>query len=323
MKRKLPLGEYLPEVSDLVYGCMGLGGNWDDNLYDASHVKQANTVIDSALTAGINLFDHADIYRGSKAETVFGEALKQRGDRGSIFIQSKCGIRFDDDLGPKRYDLSAAWITSSVEQSLQRLSTDYLDILLLHRPDPLMQVSEVADAFNALKQAGKVRYLGVSNMHWPQVQQLQRAINAPIVVNQMHMSLHNHAWVDETLYAGESQGSCIHFSPGTVEYCNQHKVQLQSWGSLAQGLFSGASLEGESQATQATAKLVEQLSNEYQVSPEAIVLAWLMRHPANIQPVIGTTSPQRILACSQASKVQLSREHWYALFVSAKGLELP
>lgn len=323
-KPSLPLANYLPNVSALAYGCMGLGGTWDDAPITNVHIEQANDCVNTALESGINFFDHADIYTLGKAEQVFGQVLRERPElRKQIYIQSKCGIRFADAKGPKRYDLSADWIKASVEGSLKRLNTDYLDVLMLHRPDPLMQPEEIANAFTELKHEGKVLHFGVSNMQHHQIAFLQQALDEPLVANQIEASLLKQDWVDEGIYAGNSEGRDINFTSGTLEYCRQQKMQLQSWGSLAQGLYSGRDVKGESDAVQRTSRLVASLADVYSTSPEAIVLAWLMRHPAQLQPVIGTTDCARIAASCQAMNIQLSREHWYALYESAKGYELP
>jgi predicted oxidoreductase len=303
---------------------MGLGGGWNTNAITNEDIAQTNEVIDTALAQGINFFDHADIYTFGKAEQVFGKALEQRsGLREQMFIQTKCGIRFEDDTAPKRYDLSKQWITHSVDNSLQNLKCEYLDVLVLHRPDLLMQPAEIAEAFHRLRNAGKVKHLGVSNMQQYQINQIQQALDAPLVVNQIEMSLQQHNWLDENVYAGNQAGKDINFTAGMLEYCANHQIQLQAWGSLSQGLFTGRDVSGESSAVQNTSALVQTLAAQYSTSPEAIVLAWLMMHPANIQPVIGTTNPARITACAEATKIELSREHWYALYVSAKGDELP
>lgn len=318
------LKHIFPRVSPIVYGCMGLGGSWNSNTVSAEHVKQAHEVIDVALQAGINCFDHADIYTLGKAELVFGKVLAERPElREQMYLQSKCSIRFEDGQAPKRYDLSGEWVTHSVEGILTRLNTEYLDVLVLHRPDPLMQPEELADSLMALKKAGKLRHIGVSNMHQHQMAFLQSALNEPLVVNQIEISLQQLHWLEEGVYAGNPEGRDINFTAGTLEYCRQHGVQLQSWGSLCQGLFSGQDVSAQPPHIQQTAALVASLAAEYEVSKEAIVLAWLVRHPAKIQPVIGSTNPQRIQACTQATSIQLSREHWYALYVSARGQELP
>ncbi|MBZ9613220.1 aldo/keto reductase [Rheinheimera maricola] len=318
-----PLSHYVSNNSGLLFGCMNLGGGWNHNPVSAADLRQAHQVIDAALEAGICVFDHADIYTFGKAEQVFGQVLQQRPElREQISLQSKCGIRFADTNTPQRYDFSAAWIQQSVDNILARLQTEQLDILLLHRPDPLMQPEEVADIFARLQQAGKVKHFGVSNMQQHQIALLQDAMPTPLVVNQLELSLSHLAWLDEGTTAGCSGETGVNFSSGTIEYCRRNKVQLQAWGSLSQGLFSGADISNQPHAVQATAELVAQLAAEYQLSKEAIVLGWLMRHPAQIQPVIGTTNLQRIKACAEATKLQLSREHWYALYLAARGKAL-
>ena len=319
-----PLAHYLPNVSKLVFGCMGLGGGWNKDPITSTHLKQTHECIDNAIEGGINFFDHADIYTFGKAEQVFGQALSERPElREHIYIQSKCGIKFADEKGPKRYDFSADWIEQSVENSLKRLNTQYLDVLMLHRPDPLMEVDEVARVFSCLKESGKVKHFAVSNMQQHQMNFLQHALDMPIVANQIEASLQKHQFIDEGLYAGNSDGKDINFTPGNIEYCRSFDIQIQSWGSLCQGLYTGGDLSNASQADINTSILVNKLAAIYGTSAEAIVLAWLLRHPASIQPIIGTTNAKRIKASSEAINVHLSREHWYALYESAKGCEVP
>ncbi len=319
----LPLASVLPKVSRIVYGCMGLGGSWDTTDTTSEQRQQAYVAIDKALEQQINFFDHADIYTRGKAEQVFGDYLKlNSGLREKIYLQTKCAIRFADEQGPGRYDFTKPYILESVHNSLRRLKTDYIDILLLHRPDPLMDVEEVASTLHQLKQSGKVRYFGVSNFGWPQLQLLQSAFSDKLVVNQLQMSLQNIDWLEQNILTGMPQGSQHHFSYGTVEFCIAHKIQLQAWGSLAQGLFSGGRNPSSPAEIQTAAKVAE-LAAMYQTSPEAIVLSWLMLHPAKIQPVIGTADPQRIAACTDSLQVQLTREHWYQLYVASRGAPLP
>jgi predicted oxidoreductase len=319
----LALQQYFPDVSPLVFGCMGLGGDWNSPTTTAEQQQQGFAAIEAALELGFNCFDHADIYTRGKAEALFGQFLAAQPElRECLVLQSKCAIRFADANHVGRYDFSAGYIADSVEQSLRRLQTDYLDILLLHRPDPLMQIDEVAEVLSRLQQSGKVRQFGVSNFGAPQQQLLQSALQQPLVVNQLQMSLANLDWLEANVLTGMPQGAGHYFGYGTVEYCQLNKVQIQAWGSLAQGRFSGGGKD-LSANEQRTADLVARLAAEYQVSAEAIVLGWLLRHPAAIQPVIGTVNPARIRACSQALDVTLSREHWYALYVASRGQPLP
>jgi len=322
--KKLPLHQYLPHTSELVYGCMGLGGNWSQDPVTKTELKEAHKVVEHVLASDINVFDHADIYQFGKAEQVFGNVLKENPSlRSDMVIQSKCGIRFDDNHGPKRYDLSKEWIKESTDNILKRLNTDYLDILVLHRPDPLMDADEIAMALSELKASGKVRHFGLSNMHASHADYLASAIEQPLIVNQLELSLTNLHWLEEGVLAGNPDGGHVNFTSGTIEYARANNMQMQSWGSLSQGLFCGRDVSGESTAVQETAKYIKSLSDKYQTSGEAIVLSWLMRHPAAIQPVIGSTNLERITACTQALELTLSRGEWYQIYTLARGEELP
>jgi len=318
-----PIATVLPAASRLIMGCMGLGGGWNSQPISAADEQLAFSVIETALELGINFFDHADIYTYGKAETVFGRYLKQfPTQREQLFIQSKCAIKLAQPGQTGQYDGSKDAILQAVEGSLARLETDYLDLLLLHRPDPLMQAEEVAAAFDLLTQQGKVRHFGVSNMGWAQMQLLQKNLAQPLRVNQLEMSLAAHHWLEEGVLIGMPAGAERHFGYGTIEYCQLNNIQLQSWGSLAQGRFSPG-FTGQNHTEQAVSERVQQLAAEYQCSSEAILLAWLMRHPAAIQPVIGSTNLQRIRACAAATTITLTREHWYQLYVAARGAALP
>jgi predicted oxidoreductase len=324
MSKPLSLAQHYPDISRLVFGCMGLGGVWDNSPVTNKDISVAREAVDAALECGINLFDHADIYTLGKAEIVFGRLLKERPQlRKQMVLQSKCGIRFSDDKGPGRYDFSSAWLLASVEGILQRLGIEQLDILLLHRPDPLMEPEEVAGVFRRLQAAGKVRHFGVSNMQLHQIAFLQSCLDEPLLVNQLPVSLLQLDWLEEGVLVSNRAGGNVNFTPGTLEYCRLNQVQIQSWGSMCQGWLSGRDVSHLSAAIQDTAVLVAGLALQYNTSREAIVLAWLMRHPAAVQPVIGTTIPARIKACALASGVNLSREDWYRLYVSARGAVLP
>jgi predicted oxidoreductase len=261
----------------------------------------AHSCVDTALEVGIRIFVHADIYSRGKAEIVFGQVLKERPElRDQISIQSKCGIRFDDDLGPKRYDLSSEWITSCAEKSLSSLNTEHLDVLLLHWPDPLMEPEYIGSALGALIESGKIKQIGVSNMQFHQIEYLNSYLPKPIIVNQIELSLQHLAWIEEGIASGNAGEPSINFGSGTIEYCKQRGIQLQSWGGLCRGIYSGNSAQVDTPSIQATKKLVAKYASEYQVSKEAIVLAWLMKHRDNIQPVIGTSIPSRTVACMEA-----------------------
>ncbi|WP_111978618.1 aldo/keto reductase [Algibacillus agarilyticus] len=325
--RKLPLEKQLPQVSDLVFGCMGLGGDWDPkSAITADHIKIAHQAVDAALAIGINLFDHADIYTSGKAEKVFAKILKQRPElQREIYIQSKCAIRFADEQYPGRYDTSPTWLNHSIDGILNRLQVEHIDVLLLHRPDPLMDAEEIAQTLKAIKASGKVSHFGVSNMHLHQIQLLNHYLDEPLLINQLEINLQKLDWLEEGVLAGNTQGSHVNFTSGTLEYCQMNNLQVQSWGSLCQGLFSGRDLSEQPESVVKTAQLVQSLAHKYQTTCESIILAWLMRHPARVQPVIGTTQAARIKACGAASEImqQLTRDDWYSLYVTARGQALP
>jgi predicted oxidoreductase len=304
---------------------MGLGGEWDHEPITTENVKQGHAAVDAARSIGINMFDHADIYTRGKAEKVFGQILQERPElREEIIIQSKCGIKLMEPGDSSNvFDFSSQHILSSVDGILSRLGTEYIDILLLHRPDPLMDPEEVASALYQLKAAGKVRHFGVSNMSAAQIKLLQAYCDEPLIVNQLHMSLAKLSWVDAGISVNREPWKDITFPEGTLEHCRMENIQLQAWGPLAQGLFSGRSLVDQPEHIVQTAAMVQDLADEKGTSPEAIVLSWLMTHPAAIQPVIGTVNPQRIAACADADKLELTRKEWYDLYVSSRGTRLP
>jgi predicted oxidoreductase len=321
----LPLHRHGLNASRLVLGCMHLGGEWNREPFTAAHLRRAHEVVDAALAANINLFDHADIYTLGKSELVFGQVLKERPElRQKILLQSKCGIRFPEEGGvPGRYDFSAGHIETSVEGILSRLGVEHLDVLLLHRPDPLMEPEEVAAAFQRLKASGKVRHFGVSNMSAGQMRLLRAALDVPLVANQLEMSLEKLGWLETGVLVNQEGAAERGFPEGTLEYCRLEHVQVQAWGPLAQGLYTGRPLEGQPESVRATAALVGQLAERKGTSREALVLAWLLKHPARIQPVVGSTHPGRIAACADAERVQLTREEWFSLYISSRGARLP
>ncbi|CAH6805741.1 Aldo/keto reductase [Vibrio chagasii] len=323
-QKNIPLSKHLDGVGQIAYGCMGLGGGWNDNPVTTADVAQTRSVIDTALESGINLFDHADIYTFSKAEQAFGQALQQAPElRDQMFIQSKCGIRFEGEGNVGRYDFSADWVSQSVEGILKRLNTEKLDVLLLHRPDPLMDLDELARTLENLKVQGKVDFVGVSNMNSLQIQYLQSALGQPIVANQVEMSLAKLDWLNDGVMINSQGHHQSDFAAGTLEHCQMNNIQLQAWGCLAQGRFAEQGLYSEHENVKKTTHYVAQLANQYGVESEAIVLAFLLRHPAGIQPVIGTTNLERIKASAVATQINLTREEWYNLYVYSRGQALP
>ncbi|UFR00197.1 aldo/keto reductase [Streptomyces sp. Go40/10] len=303
----------------LVYGCMGLGGGWDTTPYTAEHIHQAEIAVEAALAAGITAFDHADIYRYGKSEAVFGEVLaRSPGLRERVVVQTKCGIRLPDGDRPGHYDLRGTSIVRRVEESLVRLRTDFLDVLLLHRPDPLADVREVGAALTSLHAQGLVRQFGVSNMNGPQIAALQAHMDLPLVVSQLEMSLDRRDWVESGVLFNTADAAGNGFAPGTLEWCAANGVRLQAWSPLARGRLT-------SHTDTRVNRLVAELARRKGTTPESILLWWLQRHPAGIAPVVGTTRPDRISACADAvrRRPDLTHEEWYELWVTARGTPLP
>lgn len=307
----------------LLYGCMGLGGSWDPGPYGAADIDHAEAAVAAALESGITGFDHADIYRHGKAEAVFGEVLARTpGLRSRIVLQTKCGIRLADGERPGIYDLRGPSIVRRVEESLTRLRTDVLDVLLLHRPDPLADPDDIAAALSGLHRQGLVRAFGVSNMGAAQIEALRTRLDVPLVADQLEMSLQRRDWLEAGVLVNTPAAATLGIGPGTVEYCVAHGVGLQAWGALAQGRYSGRQ---ETPAERATARLVASLAEAKGTTPETVLLWWLQRHPAGIVPVIGSARPERIRACADAARgeARLSHEEWYGLWITARGEPLP
>ncbi len=313
------------EVSRIAHGCMTLGGPWNSPTAAADTRAQAERVISAALDHGINFFDHADIYSRGKSESVFGDVLQDMpGVRQRIVIQTKCSIRFRGDPhadDPGRYDFSYEHIVSSVEGSLRRLRIDTIDILLLHRPDALMEPAEIARAFSELHSSGKVRYFGVSNFNVGQMAMLQKHIDQPLVANQLELNvLHNDLINDGVVV--NIEGDNYSGATGILDYCRLHDILVQAWSPVAQGHIINPPENADARVRMA-AGAIEHMAEAKGVSREAIALAWLLRHPAPIQPIIGTTNVERIAASAQADEVELTRSEWYSLFIAGRGGPLP
>jgi len=322
----MPLQQREITSSRLVLGCMGFGGGWDHNPITKEDIVVAEKAVDAALSSGISMFDHADIYKMGKAETIFGNILKNNPKlRENIVIQSKCGIRFPEGNSPHRFDFSKEHILQSVDGILHRLQIDYLDILLLHRPDPLVEPEEVAEAFDILKTAGKVKEFGVSNMSSAQIKLLRAYSNTPLIVNQLEMSLKRIDWLEQGILVNQKAGTDVNFADGILEYCRLENIQIQAWAPLAYGVYSGRVMEEMSAADKQTKEIVEKMAKEKETTPESIVLGWLMKHPAMIQPVIGTTNPERIKNCQDSVRQAeiMTREEWYTLYTASRGAKLP
>ena len=323
--KKIKLSKTDLEVSRIALGCMHLGKTWNAEPLTDDIIKNAINVIRTTLDEGINFFDHADIYARGKSEEVFSNIWREiSGLRDKIILQSKCGIRFPNDPEegfPGRYDFSYEHITKSVEGILRRLKTDYLDILLLHRPDPLVEPEEVAKAFDELHSAGKVRYFGLSNHTAPQIEYLKKFVTQQIIVNQLELSILHSDLIEEGVTFNQKNPSRGIRNIGTIEYCRLNDITIQAWSPLAKGKLFAENLSDEKLKN--AGQVVNSIAEKYNVSKEAIMIAWVLRHPAKIQPVIGTTKADRVKACCQVDNVELSREDWYKLYIAGRGEALP
>lgn len=312
------------EVSRIAYGCMALGRRWGD-IDAGTAAKNTTRIIETALECGINFFDHADIYAAGRSEELFGDVLRRDPSlRDRMIIQSKCGIRpagTPNVTSPGRYDFSYEHIVASAEGSLARLGIERLDILLLHRPDALMEPNEVARAFDELYRAGKVRYFGVSNFSASQMILLQHSLDHPLVANQLQISLLHHHLINEGVGANQT-GYAYDGPTGTLDHCRLQGVRVQPWSPIARGAFFDPPSDA-SELVQTLAKQVTAYAKARDTSKEAIALAWLLRHPAGLQPIIGTTNVERLTDSCKADAIELSREEWYTLFNVARGKPVP
>ena len=296
----IPFGKSGMNVPTLAVGCMRIA-----NMQE----KQADEFVDTALENGANFFDHADIYGRGKSETVFSKAIA-RYDREKVILQSKCGI-----VSGKMFDFSYDHIVSSVDGILQRLNTDYLDVLLLHRPDALMEPEEVAKAFSHLKDTGKVRHFGVSNQNPYQMQLLQSCLDMPLCANQIQMSIMHAPTIQAGINVNMYNDPGVNRDGGILDFCRLNKITPQAWSPLQFGFFEGCFLDNER-----FPKLNEtlgQLAEKYGVTKTSVAINWLLRHPAKIQPVTGTTNPQRLTECCRATEFTMTREEWYAIYQAA------
>lgn len=299
---------------------MGLGGNWETDSLTNEDMVVAENAVDVALEKGINYFDHADIYKGGKAERVFGNILKGNSSlRTKIILQSKAGIKHRELGNSSIYDLSKDYLIQQVDAILKRLQTDYLDVFLLHRPDPLMAPEEIAEVFRILKKQGKVKEFGVSNMSFHQIQFLQNFCDTPLITNQIQLSLGHPLLLETGILVNRVGNVSSNGVEGLLEFSRLNNLSLQAYSSLDSGRFTS----NNSNEDGPTKKLVRDLAEIYNTTREAIVLAWLFKIPGIVQPVIGTTNPDRIKASSKSLEIELSRKDWYNLWVTARGAKIP
>ena len=304
--RTIEVPETGKAVSVIGIGCM--------RIADMT-TEQADTFIRSALDAGVNFVDEADIYGGGKSEEVVGSVLeKDPSLRDKLFIQSKCAIH--DGM----FDFSKEYILKSVDGILERLHTDHLDSLLLHRPDALMEPEEVGEAFDELKQSGKVLAFGVSNQNPYQMDYLQSGLHVRLWTNQVQMSCAHTVMLDAGFNVDMHNDAGIMRDGGIIPYCQKNKMALQVWSPLQMGYFEGVFL-GNEKYKDLNEKLVE-IGEKYGVGADVIAYAWLLRIPGRMQVVLGTTKSERVVNAAKAADITLSRSEWYDIYRAA-GNQLP
>ncbi|MFD1484923.1 aldo/keto reductase family oxidoreductase [Lacticaseibacillus baoqingensis] len=276
----------------------------------------ATALLDRAYAAGINFFDNADIYADGKAETLFGQALKQASfKRDDVLIQTKCGI-----IPGKAYNFSKQHILDSVDASLQRLGVDYVDSLLLHRPDTLMEPEEIAEAFNELQNSGKVRQFGVSNFNPGQVALLQQAVGQHLFANQLQLSLKHTGMIDFGIHTNMTDARATSHDDGILEYSRLHHMTIQAWSPYQYGFFEGVFIDNPKfpKLNQA----LKTVADKYHTNVNAIASAWILRIPGDFQVIAGTTNAERIAQIAEAGDISLTHQEWYDLYLAA-GNDLP
>lgn len=270
--------------------------------------KEVSAFVDTALQNGASFFDNADIYGGGKSEEVFGKAISCL-NREDIIIQTKCGIR------KGFFDFSYEHIISSVDGSLKRLGTDYIDVLLLHRPDALMEPEEVARAFDELKAKGKVRHFGVSNQNPSQMKLLQSCLDMPLCANQLQFSIMHAPMIQSGINVNMYNDSAVNRDGGVLDYCRLNKITIQPWSPMQYGFFEGCFVDNRKFSK--LNKTLKEIGEKYGVSKTTVAFAWILRHPAKMQPVTGTTNLTRLSDCLKASEIKLTREEWYEIYRAA------
>ena len=296
-------------ASPLILGCMRM---------PALTAQDAANLLEVSMDLGINFFDNATCYSDGEAEIRFGSALRLSGiARGDIIVQTKCGLRFDQG----EFDWSRETILASVDDSLRRMQLDYLDILLLHRPDLIFEPEEVAAAFDELEKAGKVRTFGVSNVPPLQIELLRKYVRQPIAINQLQFSLEQSQLIDQALYLNnKTTDFSVDRDNGLVDYCRLHDITIQAWSPLQFGFFKGCFVDHPDFPE--LNQVLSELAEKYGVAKTAIAIAWILRHPAHMQAIAGTMNPDHLRDIAGALNVTLTHHEWYQLYLAA-GKYLP
>ena len=307
--RYITLGQGDKELSEIVLGMM--------RIEDKS-VKEVEELVETALSVGINAFDLADIYGRGRCEELLGLVLKNRPDlREKMWIQSKCGIRIEEFT---YFDFSKDYIIKSVDGILQRLKIDHLDSLLLHRPDALMESNQVAEAFDLLYKQGKVRNFGVSNQNPMMMELLKKDVKQPLAVNQLQLSAAFTPGFESGFHVNMEDSQAAMRDGSIFEYCKLHDVVIQAWSVLQFGYFKGNFVGNEK--FQALNQVLDRLAIKYGVTSSTIAISWILRYPAKMQAVVGTTNPNHLREVSQAANFSLTRKEWYEIYLAA-GNDLP
>lgn len=325
MTERLQLGRGGPEVSRLAYGCAALAGPWEAGALTTERRRQALEALEAALAAGIDHFDLADVYAYGRAEQAFSAIWElDAALRSRVIVQTKCGVvRLPGDRSRVYYDSSCDHIVAAARASCKRLAVDYLDLLVLHRPDVLMEPEEVAAAFDRLHAAGQVRHFGVSNYSAAQVELLAAALDRPLVVNQLQLSLAHPDLIDETVVVNDAQPAWAVRGFGTLQYCMQQGITVQAWAPLGAGKLVRDTPAEPGSRVAAVRRELAALARARGVEPAAVAIAWILRHPARIQPLLGARTPREIQAAVPAVDLDLTREEWYRLFNASRGTPVP
>ena len=293
-------------ASEISLGCMRISSMTNQEI---------STLIHTAMDEGINFFDHADVYGGGKCEEKFSEVLEMNSSlREKMILQTKVGIRQGS------FDFSKEHILEAVEGSLKRLRTDHLDVVLLHRPDALVEPEEVAEAFTILETSGKVKYFGVSNQNPMQIELLCKFVKQKIHFNQLQLSITNTGMIDAGINVNMQINHSVDRDGSILDYCRLKDIIIQPWSPFQYGFFEGVFLDNP-KFPELNQKIAA-IANDKGVTNTAIAIAWLLRHPAHMQPILGTTSPDRVKDACQASGITLTREEWYQIYLAA-GNKLP
>lgn len=291
-------------ASRLVMGCMRM-----PSLAE----KEAATMIETAMALGINYFDHATCYGDGEAEIRFGKALKQTGiKREDMIVQSKCGLNFKEHI----FDWRKNSIIESVNAILTRLDMDYIDVLLLHRPDLLFDPEQIAEAFDELEKAGKVKYFGISNTMPMQIELLKKYVRQPLKINQLQLSLEQSQLIDQGLYMNnKTTDMSIMRDGGALDYCRLNDITIQAWSPLQYGMFKGMFIDNP--AFPEMNRVLGELADKYNVTKSAIAIAWILRHPAKMQVISGTMNPLHLSEMARAFAFELTHKEWYDLYLSS------